>query len=127
MQIKTILIIDDDRDFNDFIKISLEKRLQVLTALNGKDGISIAKSQKPNLILLDLAMPQLDGLAVYQTLKSDSTSSSIPIIFLTAMLGMERILKSKTNQNVEIITKHYNTTKLETQIYSAFNRSLAKI
>ena len=127
MQIKTILIIDDDRDFNDFIKISLEKRLQVLTASNGKDGISIAKSQKPNLILLDLAMPQLDGLAVYQTLKSDSTSSSIPIIFLTAMLGMERILKSKTNQNVEIITKHYNTTKLETQIYSAFNRSLAKI
>ena len=124
MRKQTLLVIDDDKDFNDFMKISFEQNWKIRTALNGKLGISNAIIQQPDLILLDVAMPIMSGFDVYKLLKSDPISSSIPIVFLTTMDGMDKIIKSKTNRNVEVIKKHFNSTKLETQIIQAFNKFL---
>jgi len=84
---KKILIIDDEKDF----LLMLEKRLSaegysVLTADNGKDAITIAKSKSPDLIILDVIMPGMKGDEVAEKLKEHTSTKSIPVIFLTAIL-----------------------------------------
>ncbi|MFA5259619.1 MAG: response regulator [Candidatus Omnitrophota bacterium] len=84
---KKILIVDDEKDF----LVVLEKRLfaagyDVLTADSGKDAIRIAKEQHPDLIVLDIVMPEVDGPMVAETLKQDVDTKKIPIIFLTCLL-----------------------------------------
>ena len=84
---KKILIVDDEKD----ILLMLGKRLMaegyfVLSADNGKDAITIAKSKSPDLIILDVLMPGMDGSEVAERLKDNSRTKNIPIIFLTALL-----------------------------------------
>ena len=83
---KKILIVDDEKD----TLLLLEKRLiaegySVLTADNGKDAITIAKSKSPDLIILDVLMPDMDGGEVAEKLKDSPRTKNIPIIFLTAL------------------------------------------
>jgi two-component system alkaline phosphatase synthesis response regulator PhoP len=79
-----ILIADDERDIIDFLKYNLEKEgFDVLTAKNGIEAVAQAK-KNPSLILLDVMMPEMDGLEAVRTLKKNSTTAKIPVIFLTA-------------------------------------------
>lgn len=79
-----ILIADDERDIIDFLKYNLEKEgFDVLTAKNGIEAVTQAK-KNPNLILLDVMMPEMDGLEAVRALKKNSATSKIPVIFLTA-------------------------------------------
>lgn len=82
---QTILIVDDDDDIREIIEYSLKKEgFKVLTAENGEEGISLAKSNSPELIILDVMMPGMDGIEVCETLKSQPETSNIKICFLTA-------------------------------------------
>lgn len=86
-QVRKVLVIDDDVDILKAIKsgVRLEgSEVEILTAENGFTGLAIAKEQKPDLIILDLLMPQMDGFAVLQKLKNDTELSKIKIIMLTA-------------------------------------------
>jgi CheY-like chemotaxis protein len=88
MRSKTILIVDDEEDV---LKVT-EKRLvdagyTVMTANGGREGLRIAKKEQPDLILLDINMPDLDGGEVGQILKIDPDTKRIPIIFLTALVS----------------------------------------
>jgi two-component system alkaline phosphatase synthesis response regulator PhoP len=79
-----ILIADDERDIIDFLKYNLEKEgFDVLTAKNGIEAVAQAK-KNPILILLDVMMPEMDGLDVVRTLKKNAATAKIPVIFLTA-------------------------------------------
>ena len=81
---KTILVVDDEKDIVDLLSYNLSKEgLTVLTARNGKEALEKVK-QKPDLIILDLMMPEMSGLQVIQEMKKDKTASSIPILILTA-------------------------------------------
>ena len=82
-----ILIIDDEADFCHFIKLNLESTNQytVYTATSGRKGIQMAKSRRPDLILLDVFMPEMDGTMVAEHLLEDASTRDIPIIFLTAV------------------------------------------
>lgn len=92
---KKILIIDDEEYFCRALKKGLELKtdFQVLTAVKGADGIRLAKAQKPDVILLDIMMPGMDGTEVAETLLEDPATASIPIIFVTAMIN-ENDIKS---------------------------------
>ncbi|MCI0560756.1 MAG: response regulator transcription factor [Nitrososphaera sp.] len=80
----TILIVDDEKDILELLKYNLEKEgYKVLTAHNGKEALSVA-NQHPNLIVLDVMMPEIDGWEVCKTLRSKPETADIPIIFLTA-------------------------------------------
>lgn len=83
---KCILIIDDEPDIREIAKVSLQitKRWNVLTAASGLEGVEIAAAQHPDVILLDLAMPEVDGFATLQKLRSNAQTQSIPVLLLTA-------------------------------------------
>jgi CheY-like chemotaxis protein len=85
---KKILMVDDERDFCHFVKLNLERsgKYQVYTAYNGADGVAEAVKSKPDLILLDVVMHDMDGGEVAWHLLNDSATKGIPIIFLTAVL-----------------------------------------
>ncbi len=83
---KVLLIIDDEEDLTSMLSFRLKKMgFDTVTANNGDDGIALARKSKPDLILLDLMMPELDGYAVSKRLKSDSVTRDIPIVVFSAL------------------------------------------
>lgn len=85
---KKILIIDDEPDIVALMRGRLEQSgFEVITSADGNDGLLKARSQKPNLIILDLMLPKLDGFQVSRMLKFDQKYKDIPIIMLTARAG----------------------------------------
>ncbi len=83
---KKILIIDDEPDFCFFVKENLELTgaYTVLTAHGGAEGLAVAFKERPDLILLDLLMPNIDGVTVYKELEAHEATAAIPVIILTA-------------------------------------------
>ena len=114
----TILVIDDNDDCNKLVKFILKHDTdwQILTATNGKEGIILAKIHQPEIILLDIAMPEMDGIEVYKTLKSSSNTRSIPVIFFTAMPMLNHTLARQIGKNVAIIVKPFNIMTLADRI-----------
>ena len=85
---KRILVIDDEESFCTFVSWALEKtgRYEVASATSPLQGIALAKHLKPDLILLDIKMPQMDGSQVAERLLEDPQTKSIPIAFVTALV-----------------------------------------
>jgi len=82
---KKILVVDDEKDIVGMLKYNLEKEgYTVVTALNGRRALEQAQENKPDLILLDVMMPEMDGWEVCKQLMKDVKTSMIPVIFLTA-------------------------------------------
>lgn len=80
-----ILVVDDEEDILSLVKMRLEANgYEVITAQDGQEGLNIAKSAKPDLIVLDLMLPKMDGYKVCRILKFDSRYKDIPIILFTA-------------------------------------------
>lgn len=83
---KRILVIDDENNIREIVKISLELNndWKVITVDSGNEGIAIAKVEQPDVILLDLVMPQEDGLTIFRKLQNNCKTQHIPVIFFTA-------------------------------------------
>jgi two-component system alkaline phosphatase synthesis response regulator PhoP len=83
---KKILLVDDDADFVEAIKLILEsKSYDVILAYDGKEGLKKVQTGEPNLIILDVMMPEMDGYQVCAKLKADPKYRQIPILLLTAV------------------------------------------
>ena len=113
-----ILLVDDEKD----ILLTLTKRLVsqgyiVITADNGYDAIALAKSKAPDLIILDILMPQMDGGEVAEKLRNDPKTENIPVIFLTALLAKTEDCKEKHTiaRNITF-AKPVDTEELLTEI-----------
>jgi DNA-binding response OmpR family regulator len=86
MEKNKILLVDDDADFTEATKLLLESRYYEVTVANdGKEGLKKAHTEEPNLIILDVMMPEMDGYEVCAKLKSDPKYRHIPILLLTAV------------------------------------------
>lgn len=88
---KKILIIDDEENFCKLVKKNLEQtgEFEVYIATNGEDGIRLTKEIKPDLILLDVVMPEMDGADVISLIRNDKDIKDIPVVFLTAIVREE--------------------------------------
>ncbi len=85
-KIKKILMVDDDVDFVEATKLILEhKTYKMIVAYGGKEGLKKAQSEQPDLIILDVMMPEMDGYEVCTKLKEDPKYCNIPILLLTAV------------------------------------------
>ncbi len=86
----TILVIDDEKDVLTLMGELLDIRgYGVLTADNGSDGFQLAVSERPNLIILDISMPEMDGGQVAEKLKENPQTQNIPLIFLTGLISKD--------------------------------------
>lgn len=86
MEKKKILLVDDDVDFAEATKIILEsKSYDVFIAHDGQEGLKKVQTEQPDLIILDVMMPEMDGYEVCAKLKADPACSRIPILLLTAV------------------------------------------
>ena len=82
---KKILVVDDEPDILHEVSFILQKKgFEVITATNGREGLDSARDNRPDLIILDLCLPVIDGIEVGSTLKGDDTTRDILIILLTA-------------------------------------------
>jgi DNA-binding response OmpR family regulator len=81
-----VLAVDDDAEFTELITYTLQKKgCVVLTAANGVQGLNLARTELPDVILLDLMLPDLDGLSVFQILRSQPSTKNIPVFIVSAL------------------------------------------
>ena len=85
MSRKRILVVEDNIDNYELVRLLLERAgYDVFLAVNGRDGVDAARYQKPDLILMDLGLPEMDGWMAAEKLKSDDTTKNIPLYAVTA-------------------------------------------
>lgn len=112
-----ILLADDEEDIKTVVKLFLEsKGYTIVTAFDGLDAIEKAKAENPDLILLDIMMPIIDGFEVCKRLKEDAATGSIPIIMLSAASKIDSVKKGLELGAVDYIVKPFDPVKLEETI-----------
>ncbi len=122
-----ILIVDDSED-SVFLLSQLLQELQyeVVTAFNGLEGIRAAEREKPELILLDVEMPLMNGFEVCERLRGNPATKDIPIIFLTANTKEEDVVRGLELGGDDYVTKPFNLRVLEARIRTALRAREAK-
>jgi CheY-like chemotaxis protein len=122
-----VLVIDDEVDFCYFVQKNLIQNgmFDVVVANNGKDGIKMAENNKPDIILLDLFMPDMPGEDVADALKENITTAKIPILFVTALATNDDIAEGSENKigNNYILPKPIRTKKLIETMVKILNKT----
>ena len=112
----TLLIVEDNPEIRDFIKHALRRFYDIVEAENGEQGVRLAFELIPDIIVSDVMMPEMDGLELCRTLKTDARTSHIPIILLTARSGnIHEVSGLKTGAEA-YITKPFNIEILQLNI-----------
>jgi DNA-binding response OmpR family regulator len=108
-----VLIIDDEAPIRLLCRVNLEaERMAVLEAADGPSGLDIARAERPDVILLDVMMPGLDGWRVAEELIEDQRTAEIPIIFLTARAEFRDRARGLDIGGVDYVTKPFNPVEL---------------
>lgn len=120
----TILVIEDHPDIVDLLRHALESQgFEVRAALDGEEGLAQAISHPPSLILLDLMLPQMDGLAVCKALKRRPDTKDIPIIMLTAKDEKENIVAGLRLGADDYVPKPFDIEELVARIQAVLRRT----
>ena len=122
---KRILIIDDEEDLTFFVKANLEldNEYEVIIANSGKDGIKKAAKNNPDLILLDILMPRMNGYQTLEKLKENIKTISIPVIMLTALGDDSSKSKASTLYNEDYIVKPVQIDPLKKKIVEVLEKN----
>ena len=122
---KNILVVEDDLDIRELISFNLANEgHQVLEANDGEVGIDKARNNNPDLILLDLMLPGIQGLDVCRIIKSDQETKEIPIIMVTALGQEEDIVKGLETGADDYITKPFSIKVLIARVNAVLKRSI---
>lgn len=121
MDAKQILVIDDEADIREIAKMSLQitKQWTVVTAASGHDGLAIAAEKQPDAILLDVVMPDIDGLMTLKMLKDTPATQAIPVIMLTATVNVATQQEYAALGAQAVLTKPFDPGILGDQIIKA--------
>jgi signal transduction histidine kinase/DNA-binding response OmpR family regulator len=111
-----VMIVEDDTELNSFIRESLGEFYKVVCAFNGAEGLALAKSQLPDLIVADITMPLVDGITMCQNIKEDAMLSHIPVILLTAKSDIEDQVSGYKHGADAYVIKPFNLKLLKSQI-----------
>jgi len=123
-----ILVVDDEEHIQELIKFNLEKSgYKVICADNGIDAIKLAKEQMPQMMLLDLMLPGMDGLDVCKEIRKDSNMSNMPIIMITAKgEEIDKIIGLELGAD-DYITKPFSVRELVARIKAILRRSTMQL
>lgn len=125
MDAKCVLIVDDEVSIQKVVSLSLkmEAHWQVITASSGKEGIAQAEQHQPDAILLDVMMPEFDGIATFESLQNNPATVDIPVVLLTAKTRTaEKNLFQKIGV-AGVITKPFTPLSLASDIAKLLNWS----
>jgi two-component system alkaline phosphatase synthesis response regulator PhoP len=121
---ESILVVDDEEDILRLVEYHLSKEgYRVLRAMTGEDGLATARSETPDLIILDLMLPGLDGLDVCRILKRDSATSDIPIIMLTAKSEDADVVAGLEMGADDYVVKPFSPKVLVARVRAALRRT----
>ena len=124
MSQKSIVVIDDEENVCNVLKRTLEVigGYRVSTATNGKEGLKLVRKKLPDLILLDILMPVMDGYQVLKRLKNDTRTMSIPVVVLSAETSEAAQIKGARLYTDLYLTKPINPNNLLSKIEQVFAR-----
>ena len=122
---QTILVVDDEKDIVTLLEYNLQKAgFNTISALDGPDAIDIARSRRPDLIILDIMLPSMDGMEICKILKQDPCTGHIPIIMLTARgEEVDRILGLELGAD-DYITKPFSPRELVLRVRAVLKRQM---
>ncbi|MBF6057781.1 diguanylate cyclase [Thiomicrorhabdus heinhorstiae] len=114
---KSLVLVVDDEPINlRMVSTILQDRYEILVAKNGHSALEIVEHQKPDLILLDIVMPDMDGFEVIRALRKKTVSAEIPVIFLTSKTDQAAIVESFRLGGVDYITKPFYQEELNVRV-----------
>ena len=118
-----VLVIDDEAPIRLLCRVNLEaERMDVIEAADGPSGVEKARDERPDVILLDVMMPGLDGWQVAEELLDDESTSGIPIVFLTARAELRDRARGIDLGGVDYITKPFNPLELAPLVQRLLDR-----
>ena len=117
-----ILVIDDEKETVELLRILLEKDShQVFPAGGGEEALALLKRQIPDLILLDVTMPQMDGYTFMAHLQAEEATRDIPVMVLTGREGMKDTFQMFTNV-VDFVSKPFDIKELRVRVQAALDK-----
>jgi DNA-binding response OmpR family regulator len=112
-----VLVIDDEAPIRLLCRVNLEAEgVSVLEAADGSTGLALARNERPDVILLDVMMPGLDGWRVAEELLEDPFTRNIPVVFLTARADLRDRVRGMDLGGIDYITKPFNPVELATLV-----------
>ncbi|MBI5954512.1 MAG: response regulator [Chloroflexi bacterium] len=122
--VKRILCIEDESEMIDLIRIILGRRgFEVKGATGGREGLQMIRDEHPDLVLLDLMMPDMDGWEVYQQMKADEKTRNIPVIVVTAKAqNIDRVLGIHIAKVDDYVTKPFSPQDLLASVEKILNQ-----
>jgi two-component system phosphate regulon response regulator PhoB len=121
---KTVLVVDDEKDLVDLVSYNLQRSgYQVITASSGTEALDLARSNKPDLLVLDLMLPGMEGTEVARRLKADPSTSQIPIVMLTAKGEETDVVVGLTLGADDYVAKPFSMKILLARLNNVLRRS----
>jgi DNA-binding response OmpR family regulator len=118
-----VLVVDDDAPIRLLCRVNLEAEgMEVLEAADGADGLEQARTARPDVVLLDVMLPKLDGWRVAEALLDDPATDEIPIVFLTARAELRDQARGLEIGGIDYITKPFNPVELADLIRELLGR-----
>ncbi len=118
-----VLVIDDEAPIRLLCRVNLEaEQMEVLEAADGPSGLDVARAERPDVVLLDVMMPGLDGWRVAEALLEDDRTNAIPIIFLTARAEFRDRARGLDIGGVDYVTKPFNPLELAPLVRELLDR-----
>ena len=119
---KTILAVDDEKHIVRLVQINLQKEgYNVVTASNGREALDKVNAERPDLIIMDVMMPELDGFGALKILKEDAATATIPVIMLTAKAQDADVFQGWKSGADLYLTKPFNPQELITFVKRIFH------
>jgi CheY-like chemotaxis protein len=113
-----VLIVDDENDILTIARLSLARigRMEVVEACGGAEGLRVAEAEIPDVILLDVMMPGMDGPTTFEALRSNRVTTAIPVIFLTAKAMSSEVERLHRIGATGVLTKPFDPLTLASQV-----------
>lgn len=114
---KTVLVIDDENYINRLVQFNLkEDGYDVITASGGREGLELIRKRRPDLVILDIAMPEFDGFAVLEKIREDEKLKNTPVLVLTAKVMEEVESRARSLGALGFITKPFSPADLTVRV-----------
>lgn len=120
---KRVLVVDDQPDIRLMCRVNLQlEGYEVIEAVDGESGLAAARESMPDLVLLDVMMPGVDGWQVLETMRADPVMSQIPVVLLTARVQREDEIRGWSSGAADYLSKPFNPSTLNEVVHRTLLR-----